>query len=58
MGCMQLLGKVLAVEAAQDAIIRNELYRRRDEEVMPYDITTAQFTEYVANCEIAWQMKT
>ncbi|KAG0605660.1 hypothetical protein M758_9G077900 [Ceratodon purpureus] len=44
-----LLSKILAVESAQDAIIRNELYRRKDEKVEPYDYTTAEFTTFIAN---------
>ncbi|WOL11823.1 hypothetical protein Cni_G20587 [Canna indica] len=45
----RLLGGLLAVEAAQDAIIRAKLYDRMHQNVPPYRITVAEFTDQISN---------
>ncbi|KAK9983778.1 hypothetical protein SO802_033303 [Lithocarpus litseifolius] len=43
-----LVASLLGVEAGQDAVIRTLLYERAEEKVLPYDITVAQFTDYIS----------
>ncbi|RRT45044.1 hypothetical protein B296_00031226 [Ensete ventricosum] len=44
----QLLAGLLAVEAGQDAIIRDRLYQHMHEFVPPYRITVAEFTDRIS----------
>lgn len=46
---MQLVAGLLAVESAQDAVIRSLLYERARMKVEPYDITVAEFTEHISD---------
>lgn len=40
---------LLAVESAQDGIIRGYLFQRLDELVQPYNITVAEFTDRISD---------
>ena len=40
---------MLGIEAGQDAIIRAELYRLKDNKVPPYEYTVANFTDALSN---------
>lgn len=40
---------LLGIEAGQDAVIRTLLYERAFEEVRPYGITVARFTDRISN---------
>lgn len=44
----QLVAGLLGVEAGQDAVLRALLYERKDEEVVPYGITVAEFTDQIS----------
>ena len=43
-----MVASLLGVESGQDAVIRTLLYERAEEKVLPYDITVAQFTDYIS----------
>ncbi|KAG1370270.1 desiccation-related protein PCC13-62 [Cocos nucifera] len=45
----RLVAGLLAVESAQDAVIRSLLYERARMKVEPYDITVAEFTERISD---------
>ncbi|XP_031104212.1 desiccation-related protein PCC13-62-like [Ipomoea triloba] len=44
-----LVAGLLGVEAGQDAVLRAFLYERKDEEVKPYGITVAEFTNRISD---------
>ncbi|KAK1259181.1 hypothetical protein QJS04_geneDACA021500 [Acorus gramineus] len=44
----RLVAGLLGVESGQDAVIRTMLYERAKENVWPYDITVAEFTEKIS----------
>ena len=46
---LQLLGKLLGVEAGQDAVIRTEMYKIKDKVVAPYKYTVADFSNAISN---------
>lgn len=39
----------MGIEAGQDAVIRAELYRQKDNKVPPYEYTVANFTNALSN---------
>lgn len=45
---VQLVAKLLGVEAGQDAVIRTELYKVKDWKVWPYPYTVAEFTDAIS----------
>lgn len=45
---LQLVAKLLGVEAGQDAVIRTELYKVKDSKVWPYEYTVAEFTNAIS----------
>ncbi|XP_031280592.1 desiccation-related protein PCC13-62-like [Pistacia vera] len=45
----RLVAGLLGVESGQDAILRALLYKKADERVLPYDITVAEFTNYISD---------
>ncbi|XP_031103524.1 desiccation-related protein PCC13-62-like [Ipomoea triloba] len=45
----RLVAGLLGVEAGQDAVLRTILYERKDEEVAPYGITVAEFTDRISD---------
>lgn len=45
---MQLVAGLLAVEAAQDAVIRALLYQKAMETVEPYNVTVAELTDKIS----------
>ncbi|XP_019186242.1 PREDICTED: desiccation-related protein PCC13-62-like [Ipomoea nil] len=45
----RLVAGLLGVEAGQDAVLRAILYERKDEEVAPYGITVAEFTDRISD---------
>nr|GMD74507.1 desiccation-related protein PCC13-62-like [Ipomoea batatas] len=44
----RLVAGLLGVESGQDAVIRTILYERKDEKVVPYGITVAEFTNRIS----------
>lgn len=44
----QLVAGLLGVESGQDAVIRTLLYERRQELVLPYKVTVAEFTNGIS----------
>ncbi|TYJ21248.1 hypothetical protein E1A91_A08G052100v1 [Gossypium mustelinum] len=44
----QLVAGLLGVEAGQDAVTREWLYKKGDEKVEPYDITVVEFTNMIS----------
>ncbi|XP_052188511.1 desiccation-related protein PCC13-62-like [Diospyros lotus] len=44
----KLVAGLLAVESGQDAIIRGMLYKRAEDEVKPYGVTVAEFTNRIS----------
>ncbi|CAH9105279.1 unnamed protein product [Cuscuta epithymum] len=44
----KLVAGLLGVESGQDAVLRTLLYQRRKEQVVPYGITVAEFTEHIS----------
>lgn len=45
---VQLVAKLLAVESGQDAIIRAEMYRKKNTIVQPYNYTVADFSAAIS----------
>ncbi|KAH9568605.1 hypothetical protein CY35_03G085700 [Sphagnum magellanicum] len=45
----KLVAGLLGVESGQDAVIRTFLYQKRHEEVKPYSITVAEFTDKISS---------
>ncbi|CAK9873282.1 unnamed protein product [Sphagnum jensenii] len=45
----KLVAGLLGVESGQDAVIRTFLYHKRHEEVKPYGITVAEFTDKISS---------
>lgn len=46
---LQLVAKLLAVESGQDAILRAEMYRKKNTIVQPYNYTVADFSTAISN---------
>jgi hypothetical protein len=46
---VQLVAKLLGVEAGQDAVIRTEMYRQKDKVVWPYNYTVADFSNAISS---------